>query len=144
MCAGDPHSRLVETAKTLSDSCTKLTLLFIRPPPPSLAECGGLCAKLDQATLSFVNASYSVLRAGQGAVYSAEVRSCVLTVLSDLDQLITAIMTQGCTRYDPSCLTCRIGYDQVYGLVSRPGAPLEQLTPNLCMYCWSPCLCTSW
>ena len=110
VCAGDPHSRLVETAKALSDSCTKLTLLFIRPPPPSLAECGGLCAKLDQATLSFVNASYSVLGVVQGVVYSAEVRTTVLTVLSDLDQLISTITTQGCTRYDQSSLT---GSDQV-------------------------------
>ena len=92
----DLRVRLVETSQQLSDTCTKLALLFSKPPLPSLSECGGLCDRLEGACLEFV-AAYAHLEGG--ATYREEVKIVVLCVLEDLAKLITIIASQGGTRY---------------------------------------------
>ncbi|XP_064398593.1 cyclin-D1-binding protein 1 homolog [Halichondria panicea] len=91
----DLRVRLVETSQQLSDTCTKLALLFSKPPLPSLSECGGLCDRLEGACLEFV-AAYAHLEGG--ATYREEVKIVVLCVLEDLAKLITIIASQGGTR----------------------------------------------
>ncbi len=91
-----PGIRLVESSQRLSDICTKLSLLFSKPPLPSLLEVGGLCDLLEGACQEFVCA-YGHLEGG--ATYREEAKMVVLCVLEDLENFLTTIAYHGGTRY---------------------------------------------
>lgn len=51
----DFHQRLCTSTRAVSDSCTKLSVLFSRPPCPSSEETGILCTKVENATLNLTS-----------------------------------------------------------------------------------------
>ena len=59
-------SRLIQCAQGVSDGCTKLAVLFSRPPAPSAGECGAVCGRVEQATLQLASV-YFQLSPNQGA-----------------------------------------------------------------------------
>jgi len=93
----NPNDKLTECSKSISGVCTKLAVLFSKPPYPTVEECSKLCAELDQATLLFVRA-YGLVKPDHGLCYRNDVKDCVLNVLGDLGQLLSTIMSEGCTR----------------------------------------------
>ena len=53
------HSNLRSNVTGLSNSCTKLSLLFCSPSsPPSLNETGTICSKVENATLGLTSTYY--------------------------------------------------------------------------------------
>lgn len=60
------HMKLVSTSQLVSRECTKMAILFSRPPAPSLDECGCVCRQLEQATCQLVTTLYQVNRGTHG------------------------------------------------------------------------------
>ena len=90
--------KLCQGAGGVADSCTKLTVLFSKPPSPSAAECGVICNKVEQSLLQLVSTLYqlsqdqgmlSCLRVGVGGggegytccVGSVVLRCCVINAI---------------------------------------------------------------
>ena len=61
--------QLLSSSKSVSDSCTKLSLLFSRPPCPSVDECGSLCAMVEQRVMGLVS-NYRRLAQSSGELHN--------------------------------------------------------------------------
>ncbi len=61
--ASDPsefHTRFFQTGQRVSDACTKVAMLFSKPPAPTVAETGTLCGLLEQSTLQLASIYFQV------------------------------------------------------------------------------------
>ena len=56
----DVVANLFKCARGVADSCTKLTVIFSKPPSPSATECGVICVKVEQSLLQLVSTLYQL------------------------------------------------------------------------------------
>lgn len=89
------HAQLVESSHQISDACTKLSLLFSKPPLPSLGECSVICEGVEGACDMLVGA-YRTLEGG--TIYLDEAKMCVLSIMEDLNTFLSALTTSRGTR----------------------------------------------
>lgn len=57
---------LLSGAQLVSSGCTKMAVLFSKPPAPPLTQCGVVCRQLEQATLQLVSTLYRFNSDNQG------------------------------------------------------------------------------
>ena len=58
--SADVFIKLDHCAQVVSDGCTKLAILFFKPPLPTLQECGVMCERVEQSILQLVSTLYQL------------------------------------------------------------------------------------
>lgn len=113
---GDFRAGLLSSAQLVSSGCTKMAVLFSKPPAPSLTDCGIVCRQLEQATLQLVSTLYRLNPDSQGKVkvcnesdyftlsiagrtLQGEAQSNVVDILSNVKKLMEVFIKKGCSRY---------------------------------------------
>lgn len=54
------HTKFFQAAQQVSDVCTKLSVLYSRPPTPTAEENGVLCRMVEQSALQLASMTYQV------------------------------------------------------------------------------------
>ncbi|OWF37921.1 Cyclin-D1-binding protein 1-like [Mizuhopecten yessoensis] len=80
--------------KSLSHEATKLSLAFSSPPLPDPKTCKSLVDMCERATLGLVSLFYSLPKS-QGLCLRKSLKSAVLSVLQDLQSLISVLHNDG-------------------------------------------------
>jgi predicted DNA-binding protein len=91
------QQRLLASFQNVSNSCTKLSVMFIRPPSPKLNETGVLCSKIETATLNLASTFFQY-KLEWGNCLHKEIKIAVIEVLEEVSKLGQILMTEGCRK----------------------------------------------
>ncbi|XP_019850703.1 PREDICTED: cyclin-D1-binding protein 1 homolog [Amphimedon queenslandica] len=93
---GEFHSNLRSNVSSLSDACTKLSMLFSSPQtPPSLNETGIICLMVENATLCLTSTCCQC-KVEWGKCHYNDVQRLVVDILEGVSSFIEILMRDGC------------------------------------------------